>query len=633
MANHKASHSSARTIGPVTDLERHLPTEWWKTLFNALYLKTDGDVVENTDATVAEVDCVLAVTGAAKDQKILDLCCGQGRHSLELARRGFDNVIGIDRSRYLVRLARKRAQREHFSTKFHEGDARNIRMYQNEIDLVLLLGNSFGYFESEDDDAKIIEQIAKILRKDGVVYFDIADGDFLRAHYEKRSWEWIDPNHFVCRERELARDSKRLISREVIVNAETGVIADQFYAERLYNQQQLTDLLERSGFNNVRFHAAGKTISDRSQDLGMLSQRLVCTAVYPKTTSVAVGAAKRIPVTVLLGDPSLPDPVKLNHQFNQEDLTTVQKMKDAVSEVTDCEFSFVDDHETMLSTLLTKSPAFVLNLCDEGYQNDPFKELHVPAVLEMLGIPYTGAGPACLGMCYNKSLVSLVASSLDIATPLETYFDQSDVSATLPSIFPALVKPNFGDSSIGITSQAVVHSPEQLINYVANLRSELPDVPILLQEYLSGPEYSVGLIGNPGMALEHLPILEVDYSGLPSELPPILGYESKWDPQSPYWTDIRYKQAALSDDMRRILIDQSSLLFERLGCRDYARFDYRCTADGQPKLLEVNPNPGWCWDGKLNIMADWAGWSYGDLLRHVLEAGLLRAGLITSKLS
>jgi hypothetical protein len=67
------------------------------------------------------------------------------------------------------------------------------------------------------------------------------------------------------------------------------------------------------------------------------------------------------------------------------------------------------------------------------------------------------------------------------------------------------------------------------------------------------------------------------------------------------------------------MVDAALLLFQRLGCRDYARFDFRADPEGRPKLLEVNPNPGWCWDGKLNLMAELAGWSYPDLLRRILE--------------
>ena len=68
------------------------------------------------------------------------------------------------------------------------------------------------------------------------------------------------------------------------------------------------------------------------------------------------------------------------------------------------------------------------------------------------------------------------------------------------------------------------------------------------------------------------------------------------------------------------MIDASLLLFQQLGCRDYARFDFRADAAGRPKLLEVNPNPGWCWDGKLNLMAELEGWSYAELLRRIVVA-------------
>ena len=99
-----------RTLGPVSDLERHLPSEWWRTLFNSLYLETDGDIVENDRNTRQEIDLLIRSAGLERNDRILDLCCGQGRHSLDLARRGFPHVTGLDRSRYLIRLARKRAK-------------------------------------------------------------------------------------------------------------------------------------------------------------------------------------------------------------------------------------------------------------------------------------------------------------------------------------------------------------------------------------------------------------------------------------------------------------------------------------------------------------------------------------------
>src|ERR1043165_9112379 len=99
--------AGSRTLGPVSDLERHLPSEWWRTLFNSLYLDTDGDIVENDRNTEQEVDLLIAAAGLESDHRILDLCCGEGRHALELARRGFRHITGLDRSRYLIRLAKK----------------------------------------------------------------------------------------------------------------------------------------------------------------------------------------------------------------------------------------------------------------------------------------------------------------------------------------------------------------------------------------------------------------------------------------------------------------------------------------------------------------------------------------------
>jgi D-alanine-D-alanine ligase len=148
-----------------------------------------------------------------------------------------------------------------------------------------------------------------------------------------------------------------------------------------------------------------------------------------------------------------------------------------------------------------------------------------------------------------------------------------------------------------------------------------------VQEFLTGAEYSVALVGNPGLGLRALPLLEVDFTGLDAKLPKILGYESKWLPDSPYWTQIKYCEAALADRQQSRLIDYSMRLFERLGCRDYARFDFRADKTGVIKLLEANPNPGWCWDGKLNLMAGFEGMRYSQLLGAILGAAEERLGL------
>jgi D-alanine-D-alanine ligase len=627
----KTAQVSPRTLGPVSDLEHHLPSDWWRTLFTSVYLKTDGDVVENFENTRQEVDFIIKTAQLEPNDHILDLCCGQGRHCLELARRGYRYVVGLDRSRYLVRLAKKRAKEAGLLIEFHEGDARRFRLKDHQFHCITIMGNSFGYFDQKTDDEAILASIAKALAPNGLLLMDIVDGDWMRQNFEPRTWEWIDQNHFVCRERSLDKKGERIVAREVIVEAEKGVIVDQFYAERLYDKEQIGQLLERAGYQMLRFHGTVQADSTRGQDLGMMANRLILTAVAPKKEIKACPKASAKPlfpkVTVFLGDPTLPDKVKVGGQFNSEDLETVKRMKDTLAELPDYDFKYTDNHQTFLRQIITEPPEFVLNLCDEGFRNDPFKELHIPAILEMLDIPYSGAGPASLGLCYNKSLVRSIAQDLEVPVPMESYLGSDDVIATIPATFPALLKPCFGDSSVGITKDAIVNNNNELLNYIDWMRKTIGPCSILVQEYLTGPEYSIGIIGNSGLTMRVLPPLEVDYAGLDPDLPKILGYESKWLPDSPYWTQIRYKEANLDEDMFRRLTDYSNILFERCGCRDYARFDFRTDANGVIKLLEVNPNPGWCWDGKLNMMAGFAGLRYADLIKLILEAAQERVSI------
>lgn len=614
--------------GPLADLESHLPEDWWRDMFNALYLLTDGDVAENDRNTKHEVDKLIAATGIAADSQVLDLCCGQGRHVLELARRGFSKVCGLDRSRYLIRLARRRARAAGLDAQFKEGDARHLRLPERSQDLVAIMGNSFGYFANREDDALMLAGVARVLKAGGQIALDLADGAWMKANYERRSWEWLDKHHFVCRERDLSADAERLVCREVVVHDERGVIADQFYAERLYTPESIGRLLHRAGFRNIRHHSTIETTSDRNQDLGMMARRMLVTACAPEKRPIKVRRRTRpIDVTVLLGDPGLPDRIKRDGRFNAEDFETVSRLKAALATINGYRFRCLDDHAALWSELEAQPPELVFNLCDEGLDNDPFKELHVPAFLEAKGYRYTGSGPSCLGLCYDKALVRAVAAGLDIPVPMETYVRPGDWSATLPSTFPAILKPNFGDSSFGITEDSVVGSSAELVERLEGLRDLIGDQPVLVQEFLTGPEYTVGLIGNPATGLHALPVMTVNYAGLPDGLPHLLGYESKWQPDSPYWSRIAYEEAVLRPDDLRGLVDHASRLFERLGCRDYARFDFRTDGSGEIKLLEANPNPSWCWDGKMALMADIAGWSYAEFLTHVLDAAVQRLEL------
>ena len=327
-------------------------------------------------------------------------------------------------------------------------------------------------------------------------------------------------------------------------------------------------------------------------------------------------------ITVLLGDPRLPDNSKPDGRFTADDLDQVVRLKAALAGLSRYRFEYLDDHTGLLENLHDDPPAFVLNFCDTGYRNRAALEQHIPALLELLDIPYSGSGPAALGLCYDKGLVRAVAQSIGIPVPREIYLGPAEA---LPEIeFPAFIKPNRGDGSLGITVRSLVENRSEAEAYIAELADTLPGEPLIVQEYLDGDEYSVGVIGNPNAGFTFLPVLEVDYSVLDPSLPRLLDFGSKTDPQAPYWTDVRFREARLDETDKQRMRGLCQALFARLGLRDYARFDFRAGADGEIRLMEVNPNPAWCWDGKLAHMASLAGLGHGGLLELIIEAAQAR---------
>ncbi len=327
-------------------------------------------------------------------------------------------------------------------------------------------------------------------------------------------------------------------------------------------------------------------------------------------------------ITVLLGDPELPDRSKPGGRFTADDLDQVERLKSALAELDDYEFEYLDNHATLLDDLRARPPEFVLNFCDTGFRNDAALEAHVAALLEMLGIAYSGNAPAALALCYDKSLVRAAAQSVGVPVPDEILLGGGEPLPEIP--LPAFIKPNRGDGSVGITTRSLVHDRAAAEACVDELRSLLPATPILVQEFLAGDEYGVGLVGNPGDGFESLPMLEVDYSALDPALPRLLDYGSKTDPESPYWNDVRFREARLDAAAQAQMRGHCAALFARLGLRDYARFDFRADANGAVKLMEVNPNPAWCWDGKLAHMAGLKGLRHSGLLRLIVEAARRR---------
>jgi D-alanine-D-alanine ligase len=216
---------------------------------------------------------------------------------------------------------------------------------------------------------------------------------------------------------------------------------------------------------------------------------------------------------------------------------------------------------------------------------------------------------------------------MGIPTSEAFFIRPEDSTFELPINGTVIVKPNFGDSSYGITIQGVVTNAEELLNAIMNIRQKFGyEKPILVEEFLTGKDLSVGIIGNPPTSYTVLPITEEDYSCIPDGLPHICGYEAKWDPTSPYW-NIKSNPADLPPETEKAIVAWCVALWDRLECRDYARFDWRLDTNGTPKLLEVNPNPGWCWDGHLVKMTGHLGMSYSETLGAILHAAEERYGI------
>lgn len=624
-------------LGPVDNLESYVKADWWRHIFNANYLRTDGDVVNDETITQTEVDVFEQLLNLDKSASILDLCCGQGRHVMELARRDYSNVHGMDRSHYLINRAKTQAKKEGLDITLKEGDARKLPYKNNQFDAVTVLGNSFGYFETQEDDQCVLAEILRILKPEGKLLIDITDGDHMKTSYEPRSWEWIDKNYFVCRERSLSADDQRLVSREVITHVKKGVVADQFYAERLYTTDNLQTMLEDNGFSEVGFKQALNTLSQRDQDLGMMAKRNIIMGLANKPEEIpSIPLHKQHNIAVLMGDPRKSDRVKPGESFDDDDLFTINALKKALNTLTEYTFSYFNNHDKYFSDAIQWKNNFdlVFNLCDEGFNNDPSFELHVPALLEMMNIPYSGGNPQCLSYCYDKSLIRGLAIEMDIPVAAAYVLKPQDttfVDITIP--FPVIIKPNFGDSSFGITQHSVCYSLTELEQAILSIRQKFGyESPVLIEEYLTGKDISVGIIGNPSGTFQILPIIEEDYSLLPEGLPKICGYEAKWDPDSPYWK-ITSIAADLPSATVQFLHDSCLKLFDRTGCRDYARFDWRLDDNGTPRLLEVNPNPGWCWDGHLAKMAKLDGLSYADMLKAITQAAIEREGVTEAQLT
>lgn len=250
--------------------------DWWRTLFDEVYLLTDARTVGDADLTSREIDWVCRILSPAGRARILDLCGGQGRHALELGRRGYRHCTVVDYSRPLLGMGREAAVQRGLPVHFVQADARRLSLCSAGFDHVLILGNSLGYLANESDDLAILTECHRVLKSSGRLLLDVSDGRHVRANLAPIAWHEIGGDVVVCREREV-RDNW-VCAREMVLSKSRGLIRDKNYRMRLYDAEALTSLAAQAGFSEIRQHASPSSRAGRHRDTGCMQNRLLISA-------------------------------------------------------------------------------------------------------------------------------------------------------------------------------------------------------------------------------------------------------------------------------------------------------------------------------------------------------------------
>ncbi|HUI29164.1 MAG TPA: ATP-grasp domain-containing protein [Candidatus Acidoferrales bacterium] len=261
--------------------------------------------------------------------------------------------------------------------------------------------------------------------------------------------------------------------------------------------------------------------------------------------------------------------------------------------------------------------------------NGVSREAQVPAMLEFLGIPYTGSDPLTLAMCLDKSRTKEILSYHGIPTSKFVVANSFGEAAKASLRYPLFVKPLHEGSSKGIYNSSYVENPAALQREVERILNDY-EQPALIEEYLPGREFTVALLGN-GNELKVLPPVEIRFDSLPSEALPVYSYEAKWlwdTRESPI--EVFKCPAPIDDSLSAKIEYVCRKTFEVLNCRDWSRIDLRLDGSGEPNVIEINPLPGILPDPEEHscfpMASRAAGLDYDHMMNAVLDAALKRTG-------
>jgi D-alanine-D-alanine ligase len=279
----------------------------------------------------------------------------------------------------------------------------------------------------------------------------------------------------------------------------------------------------------------------------------------------------------------------------------------------------------LVENLNRYKPDLVFNIA-EGFGGRS-REAQVPALLEMLGIPYVGSDALALSVSLDKQATKDMVKSVGLNVPKgfvtrRTGMDVVQERRQFGFDFPLIVKPTHEGSSRGVHLDSIVNDDDQLRAKVKHIE-EAYGQPALVEEYIWGPEVTVGIVGDPPEIFGVMEIAPKD----PEHAWPLYSLEVKR-----HWRElVEYRTPAqLEPGVLRMIEQHSLVAFQALGCKDMARMDYRIRKDGRPFFLEINPLPGLNpQSSDLCIMAGTMGVGYQDLIRRIVSGATSRYGIRT----
>jgi len=334
----------------------------------------------------------------------------------------------------------------------------------------------------------------------------------------------------------------------------------------------------------------------------------------------------RVGLTYNLRKGAIPPGLPEDYYAEFDEESTVNAIAEALKRA-GCSVQLIEADENAYITFQNTRPHIVFNIA-EGLRGES-RESHIPAILEMLGIPYTGSGPLTLAIALDKMLTQEILHYKGVSTPRHQVLTAPEDKVNPHLRFPLIVKPIHEGSSKGIRNDSVVSNEEKLREKVAHIVKNY-DQPALVEEFIDGREFTVGLLGNKNPVV--LPIVEITFKGLPEGAKKIYSYEAKWiwdTPEKPLemFRCPAHVPGELSEKIGRVALR----VFKILGCRDMCRIDMRVDESGTPYVLEVNPLPGMIPDPKahscLPEAARAAGFTYDQLICTILYHALERYGM------